>query len=159
MEGEPPIEVHSESDKDALTSSTEDTADVWEEWDTTMSRRLGSFIDQATCLEQEIAEDYLGDVAYALEKSDVSIEPPRLWPATYRKLLFQKKKYDTRFTLFLFMVGNGVKPEIAALWTMAAGAKSYDITAYRHILGLVDDYNRGKFQKYKTYDMGKKKLI
>lgn len=82
--------------------------------------------------------------------------PVKTWPTSFRRLLYQKKTYQGRFTLWLFLVENGMAPYIAAKWTMAAGADAYDTKAYLHVLGLVKDKENGKLDKrgYTTFMIG-----
>jgi len=117
-------------------------------------RNLGRIIDESTQLEQLVANKFFGDFGEALDTLQPGfVKEARMWPKSYMKLLYQKKKYETRFTLFMFITRNGMPPHEAAVWTMAAGASKYDVSAWRHILGLANDEAMGKLNKYKTFDM------
>lgn len=68
------------------------------------------------------------------------------WPEYLRDLaLLPHKNNRQRFTLFFFLVGNGLEPELAVLWTLLV-----DVRSGKLIQGVYDDSAKKQMVQLKT---------
>jgi len=72
------------------------------------------------------------------------------WPKYYRELFFESKKlyYKTRFTLVIFLLGNGVNPDL--IYQYLDSKFDFDGAADKQILSVISQYPTSN---WKTWDM------
>jgi len=101
-----------------------------------------------------VLDTYHGDWGAFFDDLDV-FYPVREWPRVYRQMIYGRHlNNQERFTLFLFFVGNGVAPGLAAGLVLFPNAQ-YDGDAFRQMAFLVNAANRGTLfsGRYTTYQM------
>lgn len=87
--------------------------------------------------------------------------PWRTWPSYLREMiLLDHKRNRDRFTLFFFLTGNGLSPQIAASWALL-----WDVRHGKEILGNYDPSARAQIDQMMaqlekgTFFKGDKKMM
>lgn len=80
--------------------------------------------------------------------------PIAQWPRYYRQMAYGRPLTNVeRFALFLFYAGNGLRPDIAALYVLVPHRR-YDADAMRQMAWLVREAYAGRlFPRYSTWSM------
>lgn len=72
------------------------------------------------------------------------------WPEyLQRMILLPHKDNRQRFTLFFFLVGNGLEPEIAGVWTLLIDVRAGLTGILRPIVGGYDDAAHKQIEQMK----------
>jgi len=99
-----------------------------------------------------------GDWGAFWDAMDVFV-PIREWPRHFRQMMYGRHlNNEERFTLFLFLTGNGLEPSIAAGFVLIP-AGDYDMEAMRQMVWLMHAaYNGELFDRYRTYDINYRQI-
>lgn len=111
-----------------------------------------SIFETPGTIKKNVLKHFEGDWRAWLDDQDIFF-PTSEWPNTYVELFLNpEKKYNQRFTFFLFLAGNGLEPELSGKLVMVTG--DYDREARRHVKNLISSSRNPNWMSRYSYPDG-----